>query len=206
MAKQGRKPAHKELIRGKSNRQRMWEVMREKAEGFTGYQIARRANVHDATVRSYIQSLDKAGYLERIAGADHFEEQTLRLTKDTGIEAPAVTRQGKASTAGQGNEAMWRTLRILGTLSARQLAEHASATVTVSLWSARSYLKWLNRAGYVELLAEKPGDRNARYSLLSSRYTGPRPPMVQRGGRLYDPNLGKVVFILKSEGIPACAT
>ena len=30
--------------------------------------------------------------------------------------------------------------------------------------------------------------------------------MIQRGGRLYDPNLGKVVFILKSEGIPACAT
>lgn len=194
MAKQGRKPAHKEIIRGKSNRQRMWESMRERADGFTGYQIARRANVHDATVRSYIQSLEKAGYLERITGADHFEEQTLRLIKDTGIEAPAITRQGKASTAGQGNEAMWRTLRIIGTLSARQLAEHASATLSVSLWSARSYLKWLVRGGYVELISEKPGDRNARYCMINSRYTGPRAPMVQRGGKLYDPNLGKVVF------------
>jgi response regulator of citrate/malate metabolism len=196
MAKPGRKPAHQERIRGKSNRQRMWEAMRSHAEGFTGYQIARRSKVNDATVRSYIQSLEKAGYLERIAGADHFEEQTLRLIKDMGIEAPAVTRQGKASTAGQGNEAMWRTLRILSTLSARQLAEHASATVTVSLWSARSYLKWLNRAGYVELLSDKSGDKNARYRMISSRYTGPRPPMIQRGGNLYDPNLGKVVFML----------
>ena len=201
MAKQGRKPAHKELIRGKSNRQRMWEAMRENVEGFTGYQIARRAGVHDATVRSYIQSLEKAGYLERIAGADHFEEQTLRLIKDIGTEAPAVTRQGKISTAGQGNEAMWRTLRILGRLSARQLAEHASVSVTVSIWSARSYLKWLTRAGYVELLAEKPGDKNAQYLLLSNRYTGPRPPMVQRSGKLYDPNLGKVVFVLKQDSM-----
>lgn len=203
MAKPGRKPAHKELIRGKSNRQRMWEAMRETADGFTGYQIARRANVHDATVRSYIQSLEKAGYLERIAGADHFEEQTLRLIKDVGIEAPAVTRQGKASTAGQGNEAMWRTLRILGTLSARQLAEHASTSVSVSLWSARSYLKWLARAGYVELLSDKPADRNTRYRLIQSRYSGPRPPMIQRGGHLYDPNLGMVVFTLPArQGTP----
>ena len=194
MAKPGRKPAHEELIRGKNNRQRIWEAMREKADGFTGYQIARRANVHDTTVRSYIQSLEKAGYLERIAGADHFEEQTLRLIKDLGIEAPAVTRQGKVSTAGQGNEAMWRTLRILGTLSARQLAEHASATMAVSLWSARSYLKWLARAGYVELLSQGNGDRNARYRLVPHCYTGPRAPMIQRSAQLYDPNIGKVVF------------
>lgn len=204
MAKPGRKPAHKERIRGKSNRQRMWEAMREKADGFTGYQIARRANVQDATVRSYIQSLEKAGHLERIAGADHFEEQTLRLIKDVGIEAPAVTRQGKTSTAGQGNEAMWRTLRILGTLSARQLAEHASVSTTVSLWSARSYLKWLARAGYVELLSQGNGDRNARYRLFPHRYSGPRAPMIQRSAQLYDPNIGKVVFALKSQEQTHC--
>lgn len=196
MAKPGRKPVHQERIRGKSNRQRMWEAMRSHAEGFTGYQIARRSKVNDATVRSYIQSLEKAGFLERTAGADHFLEQTLRLIKDIGAEAPAVTRQGKPSSAGLGNEAMWRTLRILGTLSARQLAEHASVSATVSLWSARSYLKWLTRAGYVELIVDKPGGHNAQYRMISSRYSGPRPPMVQRDGKLYDQNLGQVVFVL----------
>lgn len=199
MAKQGRKPAHLEMVGGKSNRQRMWEAMRAHAEGFTGYQIARRAAVHDTAVRSYIQSLEKAGYLVRIAGADHFLEQTLRLIKDVGSEAPAVTRSGGTSSAGQGNEAMWRTLRILGELTARQLAEHASASVQVSLWTARSYLKWLARAGYVELLSQGNGDRNARYRLLAHSYTGPRAPMIQRSAQLYDPNLGKVVFVLGGE-------
>ena len=94
---------------------------------------------------------------------------------------------------------MWRTLRILGPLSARELAEHASASVTVSLWTARSYLKWLVRGGYVKQLSKGSGDRNTRYYLPSSCYTGPRPPMIQRGGKLYDPNLSKVVYTLTPE-------
>lgn len=205
MAKQGRKPVHLEMVGCKSNRQRMWEAMRANAEGFTGYQIARRSSVHDTAVRSYIQSLEKAGFLERIAGADHFLEQTLRLIKDVGAEAPAVTRSGENSTSGLGNEAMWRTLRILGELTARQLADHASVNVAVSLWTARSYLKWLARAGYVELLSQGNGDRNARYRLIQSRYTGPRPPMVQRNSQVYDANLGKVVYqrAEETEGEPA---
>ena len=201
MATKGRKPVHVEMIDGKSNRQRIWEAMRSASESFTGYQIARRAVVHDTAVRSYIQSLEKAGYIERVAGADHFLEQTLRLVKDLGAEAPAVTRSGGASSSGQGNEAMWRTLRILGELTARQLAEHASAGSNVSLWTARSYLKWLARAGYVELLSQGNGDRNARYRLLAHGHTGPRAPMIQRGGRMYDPNLGKVVFVLGPDRI-----
>lgn len=204
MAKQGRKPVHLEMVGCKSNRQRMWEAMRAHPEAFTGYQIARRAAVHDTAVRSYIQSLEKAGYLERIAGADHFLEQTLRLVKDMGAEAPAVTRSGGASTAGLGNEAMWRTLRILGELTARQLAEHASVSVKVSLWTARSYLKWLVRAGYVELLSQGNGDRSARYRLIPNRYTGPRAPMIQRSAQLYDPNLGKVVFVLRLDKESIC--
>lgn len=194
MATQGRKPINLEMVGKKSNRQRIWEAMRAHADGFTGYQIARRSAVHDTAVRSYIQSLEKAGYLQRIAGADHFLEQTLRLIKDVGAEAPAVTRAGEASSAGLGNEAMWRTLRILNELTARQLADHASASVLVSLWTARSYLKWLARAGYVELIGQGAGDRNSRYRLVSSRYSGPRPPMIQRNNQVFDPNLGIVVY------------
>ena len=191
----GRKPINIEMKGVKGNRQRIWEAIRAQRNGFTGYQISRRAEVDDTAVRTYIQSLEKAGYIERIAGADHFLEQTLRLVKDIGVEAPAVTRKGQPSTAGLGNEAMWRTLRILNELDARQLAEQASISVAVSLWSARSYLKWLKLGGYVVLLSDGPGDRKARYRLIPGMYTGPRPPQVQRGGQLFDPNLGKVVYV-----------
>jgi len=189
----GRKRIDLEMQGTKGNRQRCWEAMRARPEGFTGYEIARAAKVHDDTVRSYIQGLIAGGYVV-VAGGDRFEEQTLQLARDTGVEAPAVTRDGRSSTAGRGTEAMWRTLRILGEVNAAELAEQASAAVPVSQWTARSYLKWLKRAGYVQVVRPgKPGQME-RYSLAPGRYTGPKPPMIQRIGQVYDANLGEVVY------------
>jgi hypothetical protein len=66
--------------------------------------------------------------------------------------------------------------------------------VPTTVWTARSYLKWLKRAGYVvEVQASKPGTK-ARFRLGHGKYTGPRPPMIQRIGQVFDPNLGEVVF------------
>ncbi len=194
MAKRGRKSIEVERATGKSNRQRIWDAICKFPEGFTGYSIARKSGVHDTTVRSYIQSLVNAGYLRRIAGADHFFEQTLCLVKNTGMDAPCVTRKGNVSTAGLRNEAMWRTLRILGTVTARGLAESSSVKFDVSLWTARTYLKHLAKAGYVELISTGNGDRSAYYRLIPIEYTGPKPPAIKRGGIVYDANLGKVVF------------
>ena len=189
----GRKKIDLEMHGVKGNRQRIWEAIRVGAVGFRAYDISRRASVDDTTVRSYLQSLIKGEYIEVIEGAK-FEEQTLRLIKDIGAEAPAVTRDGKPSTAGKGTEAMWRSLRILGELDADELAAQASIVVPTTTWTARSYLKWLKRAGYVvEVQASKPG-KKARYRLAPGKYTGPRPPMIQRIGQVFDPNLGEVVF------------
>lgn len=189
----GRKQIHLEMQGGKGNRQRMWEAIRATPEQFTAYAIARAAQVHDDAVRSYLQSLVRGGYLQVVSG-ERFEEQTLHLHKDVGAEAPAVTREGKPSTAGKGTEAMWRTLRILGELDADELAAQASIVVPTTRWTARSYLKWLNRAGYVQQVgASRPG-RLARYRLIPGKNTGPRPPMIQRIGQVFDPNLGEVVY------------
>lgn len=194
MAKQGRKPIEVERATGKSNRQRIWDAICKFPEGFTGYSIARKSGVHDTTVRSYIQALVNAGYLKRIAGADHFLEQTLCLVKNTGVDAPSVTRKGDSSTAGIRNEAMWRTLRILGTVTARSLAENSSAKFDVSLWTARTYLKHLAKAGYVELISAGNGDRSAYYRLIPIKYTGPKAPAIKRDGSIFDANLGGIVY------------
>lgn len=189
----GRKKIDLEMQGTKGNRQRIWEAIRVGRDGFTAYEVSRRASTDDTAVRSYLQSLIKGGYVEVVTGAK-FEEQTLRLLKDIGAEAPAVTRDGKPSTAGKGTEAMWRSLRILGELDADELAAQASIVVPTTSWTARSYLKWLKRAGYViEVQASKPG-KKARYRLGHNKYTGPRPPMIQRIGQVFDPNLGEVVF------------
>lgn len=201
----GRKPIHLEMVGKKTNRQRIWEAIRKEPEGFTGYALARQAQVHDDAVRSYLQSLLRSGHVEVIAGAELFCEQTLRLINDVGVEAPAITRQGEVSRQGQGGEAMWRTLRILGEVDARQLTDNASVAAPITLWTAKTFIKWLYRAGYLQLVEAGHRGRLARYRLKPGMYTGPRPPMIQKGGAVYDPNLGEVVYrhAVESAGEPA---
>lgn len=189
----GRKQIHLEMQGGKGNRQRIWEAIRANAHSFTAYVVARHADCHDETVRSYLQALINGKFVAVISGGQ-FEAQDLRLIKDVGAEAPSITRKGKPITAGKGTEAMWRTLRILGEVDADELAQQASVVVSTARWTARSYLKWLHLAGYVQEVSKgKPG-RLARYRLAPGRYTGPRPPMIQRIGQVFDPNLGEVVY------------
>lgn len=204
----GRKRIDLEMQGTKGNRQRCWEAMRASAAGFTSYAIARAADVHDDVARTYLQCLIAGGYVVVVnAGSKsakgQFEEQQLRLVRDTGAEAPAVTREGKESTAGRGSEAMWRTLRILDQVDAHELAAQASAAVPVSLHASRTFLKWLKRAGYVQVIVKGKGGVPDRYRLTPGRNTGPKPPMIQRIGQVFDPNLGKVVYSHEPEELEA---
>lgn len=194
----GKQPIHLEMKGTKGNRQRIWEAIRAKRNGFTGREAAKRSKVDIYTVRVYLRALQLAGYVEQLNETSIGEEQTLRLIKDCGAEAPAVTREGKPSSAGQANEAMWRSLRILGEVSADELATQASVAVPTSVYTARNFLRWLLWAGYVvESVPSQlgPGGRCARYRLVQGKYTGPHSPMIQRRGQLFDPNLGKVVYV-----------
>lgn len=194
----GRKPIHLEMKGLKNNRQRIWEVLRAEQNTTTYSEIATRANVDIGAVRSYIKALEKAGFAERIGENRAARAPLIRLVKDCGAEAPAVTRSGEQSSTGRLNETMWRSLRILGDTSATELADQAAAVAgKASLGTAIQYLKWLHRAGYLLQTQAAQGGKNgsrARYRLAPGKYTGPLAPMVQRGGQLYDPNLGEVVY------------
>lgn len=198
MAHKGRKPIHLEQRGGKGNRQRIWEAIRAKRDGLTCYELARRAGVDDETVRSYLQSLINGGYLVHEDGGpagrqNDYTTRPMKLVQDCGSEAPALCRDGRPSTQGMGNEAMWRTLRIIGECGPKELAAYASASTPVALETAKRYLRWLAKAGYVQVI-RRPGQRAHRYKLAPGRYTGPRPPMIQRTRQVYDPNLAKVVW------------
>ncbi len=196
-----RKPAHLELAGGKGSRQRVWEAIRKHSGAFTSFQIARKSGVHDETVSTYLFSLGAAGYLkgEDMTGKPAKQWKTWTLEKDNGIEAPRVTRDGKPVTQGLGMESMWRTMRIIGDFNAAELAAHASACgINVSPASAKDYAGALRKAGYLVVVAEatrRPGlSSTTRFRLGPGKYTGPRPPMIQRTSSLYDPNLCKVVW------------
>jgi hypothetical protein len=197
----GRKPVHMEMVGGKGSRQRVWEAIRKHAGAFTCYQISRRADADDETVYTYLLSLERGGFLEA-EGVNQLRfktEKKWRLVRDNGVEAPRLTRDGKLVTQGLGTEAMWRSMRILAEFNFRELAAQASTCgVTVSEETVKSYVRFLRLAGYVdETVPVKRRDMlvsQARYRLKPGKYTGPRPPMIQRTKSVYDPNLSKVVW------------
>lgn len=202
-----RRPAQMEMIGGKGSRQRAWEAVRQLRDDFTCYEVSRAAQADDETVLTYLRSLERGGFIESLTSVDApvATEKHYRLVRDNGIEAPRLTKDGKPITQGLGTEAMWRSMRIIGEFSCRELAAHASTSgVKVSEDTANSYIRALKLADYLVVVAEaKPrgigvGRSLARYRLAPGRYTGPRPPMIQRTKAVYDPNLGEVVW---QEGI-----
>lgn len=201
--KKTRKPAQMELVGGKGSRQRAWEVIRKYAGDFTCYQIARKAKVDDETLYTYLQCLERGGFIEGAMpeGAPIGTQKVWRLLKDNGVEAPRLDRNGKPVTQGLGTEAMWRSMRIIGEFNGAELAAHASTSgVEVKLETAKSYLRFLKLAGYVITMVEAKskgigkGAVQARYRLAPGKYTGPRPPMIQRTKSVYDPNIDQVVW------------
>jgi hypothetical protein len=196
-----RKPAHLELAGGRGPRQRIWEVIRKQAKDFTGPGIEKATCIDLATIRTYVQVLELGGFIEQISARTRFtERQHYRLLRDVGVEAPRLDRKGNVVRP-TGNENMWRTMRIMGDFTAAELAIRSStADIKVAEQTAKTYLHALAVAGYLTVVEEGHpfirgvGARQSRYRLMPTKYTGPRPPMIQRTKCVYDPNLAKVVW------------
>ncbi|NAW33208.1 hypothetical protein [Halomonas alimentaria] len=196
-----RKPVHLEAQGPKGDRQAMWETLR--CLHLSGEPITIRdvwlvlpPETPRGRVRDYLVGLERAGYLERLAEPSKSGEAVrYRLARDVGVEAPRVTKQGRHVTQGLAREQLWRTLKILGEFSAAELADAASThRVPVAEASAVEYCHYLERAGYLRLTRQAGPAVAARYRLVPSRWSGPRPPMIQRVKQLFDPNLGEVVY------------
>lgn len=205
-----RKPAHLELAGGKGLRQRMWDRIRVFGleHSFSLMDVLFGGELDsESTAREYITGLFHAGYLElrRAAvttGAVSKRQPALyRLARDAGAEAPRVRKDGTPVTMGLAQEQMWRTLRMMkADTNARELAAHAGTPeIPVRETAAHDYLRNLHLAGYLECVKAGKGvgrgGIQARYRLRPDRNTGPRPPMVCRADAVYDPNLGKTVWV-----------
>lgn len=201
-----RKPVHLTAANGKAKRpgrQGVWEAIRALGE-FSVADLEHYTRTKAATIRTYVMGLERAGYLERIGrqGTDakfsrtnQFQGLVYRLVRDIGIEAPRVTRNGEPVTQGNAREQMWRTAKILSEFDARDLAIHASTERhPVDLEDARSYTRYLEKAGYLAVIHRGGPGRFVRYRFLATRNTGPEAPQIQRVKRVWDPNLEEVVW------------
>lgn len=199
----GRKPAH--LTAAASSQDVIWTAIRaKKGQPFTRadlivYIAGRQyTGISDHTVNSYVQRLERGGYLEIVKSEQVrgiTRTNVYRLAKDAGVHAPRLDKNGNKSTQGTGRECMWRAMKIIGEFDARELAINASTdAVKVKENEAKDYVKHLFKAGYLHRTRESKPGRLARYKLLPSKNTGPRPPQVQRVKSVYDPNLAQVVW------------
>lgn len=195
----GRKPVHLTAnAKRPEGRQTMWEAMR-KLRRFTISELETSTRLKEGALRSYVEALTKAGYLqrerptERVNGA--FPRATWSLVRDTGVEAPRVRKDGSQVTHGYGREQLWRTMRIIGDFNHHELALQASTEEhPVAVQEAAFYCQYLARAGYLVVTAEGGPNRATRFRLLPSRYSGPRAPQIQRIRQVWDANKQAVVW------------
>ena len=105
---------------------------------------------------------------------------------------------GSAVTQGAGTGAMWRSMKILGSFTAPELALLATTDVArVTEETAKTYLRFLERAGFVARVEKaRPGHKPSkdRWRFVKSRDPGPLPPQIQRIKQVFDPNSDTVVW------------
>lgn len=189
----GRHPIHEATLtvplRG---HQHFWSVMREMRR-FTTDDVNGASNAHKNTIRDYIGRLAKAGIVKAVEpGANG--GLVYEIVSDSGPEAPSVRRDGTlARRPGLGNEQMWRSMKMLGSFTPRDLAVAATTDdVAVKVTTAQAYVKHLQRAGYLAVVVPAShGGGLAVYRLV--RNSGPLAPMIQRTDWVWDPNLRRVM-------------
>lgn len=184
--------------RPEEKRQAIWDAMRSLGT-FTVNDLFYKSRLVKGSIRDYLTGLHKAGYIQIIAKSGHHIPATWQLLRDTGLEAPRVSKDGTEVTQGRSREQMWRTMRILGEFSGRDLAVHASTeTCQVNEREAKSYSSFLYKAGYLAISRKGHGTGSGgvltRYRFIAKRFTGPKPPMIQRIKAVFDPNTNKVVW------------
>lgn len=192
----GRRPAHIEAekrARVPRGQQGFWELIRE-LRTFTISQLDGRSNVSRDAIADYVKRLVRIGAVA-VDKTDERGAKVYRLVKDLGPEAPKVRRDGTIAPHGSARENMWRTMKRLGAFTPRELAVAAStATHLVDAEDAKSYLRFLRLANYIQLVTPGNARRQARYRFVAAMNTGPIPPAIQRTRQVFDANLGKVVW------------
>lgn len=198
-----RKPAILELVGGKSQRQRIWEAIRRFActgDGtFVSDDLSRASKVEIDPVREYLKGLSAAGYIaavnpEASRPGGRGVKNVFELTRDNGLEAPRVRRDGSEVTQGRGTEAMWGAMTALDSFNYWLIAELAQVKPT----TASAYCLALGKAGYLDVITPGKGKGKGGiatvWRVAAAHRLKPRAPMVTRLKAIYDPNVHQIVW------------
>lgn len=179
----------------------MWEAIRRLTpHPWTINRLIETSRQRRPTVSAYVAGLLAAGILEREQGGrtpDGKRAPDLyRLAVDRGVDPPRVRPDGSEPPASK-RDRMWRSMRILKTFGAADLAAATTLPASpISEATARDYAEALCRAGY---LRRHEGPR-AVWTFVAARYSGPKAPEVRRGRTVWDPNRRAVVWSRDAAG------
>lgn len=179
-----------------------WQAIRQlNPQGpWTVKQVEYASNLPRKTALDYVKRLLAGGVVER-KGTNPETHQVLYAVLVDSIETPRFTRDGRPVYKGKGNDQMWRSMKMIGPFDARELAAASSTEdAIVSPETAASYAKHLHRAGYLVITQEHSHADQRRYRLIPSRNSGPKAPQIQKVKRVYDANLGKVMWEEANDG------
>ncbi|WP_178860769.1 hypothetical protein [Thiomicrorhabdus cannonii] len=156
-----------------------------------------RLNIQKA--RHYLRGWERAGYLSSVFDVPVSGKKPPKiytLEKDTGVNPPRVDINGNEYKKGMVREQMWRTMRMVGSFTAAQLAANATTDdVVITETTAKKFIHSLYQAGYLRLV--KPGHKEygtAEYQLKPAAWTGNKPPLVSHMNVVFDQNTNKVVW------------
>lgn len=195
-----RKPIHLQAAGHLTPRERIWAAIRRQRV-FGVMTIEEETRCEITTITTYLQALAAAGHIAVETQAERgekgqYRQGTWRLARDVGVSAPRLNRAGGEVRQGRGNEQMWRAMRILGEFDYRDIAVHASTEeCQIAPATAKSYVVYLARAGYFSVVRPPRPGLPARYRLPRAKVSGPKAPQIQRVKSVYDPNLGRIVWM-----------
>jgi hypothetical protein len=180
-------------------RDTLWAEIRAR-KTFTISDLYGATHMARQSIRPFVVGLCNARIVEqrgeresRSSGPD--AAKLYHLIKDIGSATPRIRKDGTLVTQGNSRRQIWATMRILGTFDSCSLAITASTEeCPVAASETAKYCQALAKAGYLKVIAGGKGNTPATYRLLPHRYTGPKPPQIQRVKSIYDPNLKKVVW------------
>ena len=169
-----------------------WQIIREidAAGPWAVGDIDGRSNVDRATVRDYVRRLLAGGYIESAGKRPaptpwSMPSRLFRLVR-VQSDAPRLRRDGSPFEERQ-NARLWRTLKMLKTATAGEIA--VSATIAdddvMKPEIVRRYLRELAGAGFVRRVGEGKRGQEVRWQIVRG---GRKPPQIRRGHKVVDAN------------------
>ena len=166
-------------------REQVWDLLRQ-GKGVTTTEICEQVNeANRKQIEYWLKGWIAGGYIKVIGLKRPYQNLIIR---DIGQEPPRVDSLGKP-IAMPLNESVWRAMRIQKTFNARQLVASTSAVLHIN--TVRTYLRQLAMAGYLKEVCVEQGLLTT-YQLMEN--TGCKPPQILRGKKVFDPNLGIIVY------------